>query len=274
DEVGTTHDKIVIENSNQGLKREYEGVLLQGHFQIGHFTVGGNYTWSRLWGNVESETAGQGSVAILNPAAYYPEYSAFANNAPMGYLNGDERNHANVWLAFDVPTSFGRFNASLLQTYHSGRRYSAQTTLDLRSAVKNPGYLTPPTLSTRYFFSPRGGLQVDDITSTGLALNWARRFGHFEGFIESDILNLFNEDGIESASNLNTTVNVSRTDRNLAVFNPRTTVPKECPQGVKTTDASCRGIANYQLSSTFGQPISKDAYQQPRTFRISLGVRF
>ena len=273
DEVGNTLDKVIIENSNDNLKREYNGVSLQGHYAYKRFTAGGNYTWSRLWGNVESENAGSGAIAIPNPGAYYPEYVGYANYSPMGYLSADERNRANVWIGYDMPTQIGRFNVSLLQVYHSGRRYSAVANADLRTIIKNPGYLNPTGL-TRYYYSKRGGLQVDDIASTGVALNWARGFGRFEGFIETDILNVFDNDGIENPAALGQVVTTGRTDRNLAAFNPFTATPKECPQGVKTTDVSCKGIANYQLSATFGKPVSKDAYQAPRTFRISLGLRF
>ena len=31
---------------------------------------------------------------------------------------------------------------------------------------------------------------------------------------------------------------------------------------------------NYRLSSTFGAPTNKDAYQTPRTYRLGVGVRF
>ena len=38
-------------------------------------------------------------------------------------------------------------------------------------------------------------------------------------------------------------------------------------------DQPVEGV-NWQKGPLFGQPTSKDAYQLPRTYRVSLGVRF
>ena len=46
----------------------------------------------------------------------------------------------------------------------------------------------------------------------------------------------------------------------VLAFNPFTTTPA---QGV-----------NWDLGPTFGEPSSRFAYQTPRTFRMSFGVRF
>ncbi|HYI10352.1 MAG TPA: carboxypeptidase regulatory-like domain-containing protein [Thermoanaerobaculia bacterium] len=271
DPLGTAADRVIIENSDDGLRREYDGITLQGTWRRGGFTTGGNYTLSRLRGNVEQETAGAGTTAIQSPVAYYPEYTGFANFAPMGYLSGDERHRGNLWAAYQWNTRLGAFAASLLQTYHSGRRYQVRSTVDVRPYVTNPGYLAPLTLP-QYFFTPRGGLQLDDISSTSLGLNYSRVLGVVETFLEADIVNVFNAQGVEVGVGQN--VRTSRTDRNLAPFNPYTTTPVECPRGTPTSSAECRGKTHFQLQPNFGQPTSKDSYQQPRTYRVSVGVRF
>jgi hypothetical protein len=95
-----------------------------------------------------------------------------------------------------------------------------------------------------------------------------------EVFAQADVLNIFNRNAIDNAGIFNLTVTTAARDRNLAVFNPRTTTPVECPSNVKTSDAKCKGIANYQLSTAFGTPGSKDVYQAPRSYDFSIGVRF
>ncbi len=71
-----------------------------------------------------------------------------------------------------------------------------------------------------------------------------------------------------------TTIRTSRTGgAGLKAFNPFTDTPIECPQG--NTAAQCTSMnANWQKGPLFGQGLSKDAYQTPRTYRISAGVRF
>lgn len=270
DSAGNVSDTVVIENDDEGLRREYDGLSLQGQWRRGEAVLGGNYTLSRLRGNVEQETAGTGTVAVRSPETYYPEYTGFADFAPMGYLSGDERHRGNLWAAYTLHSSIGRFTGSLLQSYHSGRRYQARTTIDVRPYVTNPGYVRPPLVD--YYFTPRGGLQLDDISTTNLAVNYARVIGRVEAFVETDLLNVFNEQGVEVSANV--AVRTSRTDRNLAPFNPFTATPVECPRDVPSSSAQCRGIANYQLGAAFGEPASRESYQAPRTVRVSVGLRF
>ena len=59
----------------------------------------------------------------------------------------------------------------------------------------------------------------------------------------------------------------------LSPFNPFTDKPVECPQGATATVCSGMG-ANWQKAGTFGQGLSKDAFQTPRTYRAAVGVRF
>ena len=82
------------------------------------------------------------------------------------------------------------------------------------------------------------------------------------------------------AAGVGTTVYTSRNaGHGLTPFNPFTTTPIQCPTG--DTAAQCTALgANYQVSPTFGQPLTpttastQGAYQLPRTITISLGVRF
>jgi hypothetical protein len=270
---GFEFDRIVLENNDAGLHRKYDGASLQGSWRAGALQVGGNYTYSRLRGNVETEDAGSGAAAVQSPILYYPEYTAYPAFAEDGWLSADVRHRGNLWVAWQFPNRFADLEASVLQTYHSGRRYSASGQIDLRPFVTNPGYKLPPNFQN-YRFSERGRLQLDAISSTSIGINLSRRIAAVEAFLDTDIINVFNEHGVESTSGINTTVRTNRTDRNLATFNPFNQEPVECPRDVATTSAQCKGIANYQLNPLFGTPTRKEAYQLPRTFRFSLGIRF
>ena len=68
---------------------------------------------------------------------------------------------------------------------------------------------------------------------------------------------LFNRSGGE----INTTILTSVDDPDMyASFNPFTQKP-------------VKGV-NWDYGSKFGQAVNKDAYTLPRTFRMSLGLRF
>jgi outer membrane receptor for ferrienterochelin and colicin len=273
DPTGRTVDQGVIENSDDGLSRAYDAIQLQGSYRImDRLNIGGNYTWSELWGNVEGESA-TGATTLTN-YRNYPEYRGFDASNAEGFLGPDMRHRANLWLQFDVPTPIGELNLSVLERYHSALSYSAVGTIDVRQSsvlpngVVNPGYATPPTNVT-YFFTERGAFRVDDITSTDLAVNYSAPIGSVGLFIEADVLNLLGEQGIEDPDFVNQSVLTRRstsclqtgsTNRCLA-FNP---LAGEVPvEGV-----------HWQKVAAFGQPIRPEAYQDPRMFRVSFGVRF
>ena len=127
--------------------------------------------------------------------------------------------------------------------------------------MTNPGYAVPPA-TVAYFFTNRDAFRTDDITSTDLSLNYGFRFNSwgkdFEIFFQPEVLNVFNEDGV---INVNQTVQLLKADGTAATpFNPFTTEPVE-------------GV-NWRKGPQFGQAINEFGYQQPRTFRFSVGLRF
>jgi hypothetical protein len=275
DPDGDTVDQGVIENSRGGLSRDYQAVQLQASWRpMQRVNVGGNYTWSKLRGNVEGESSGGATVLTENPDR--PEYTGFAENNPVGYLLPDMRHRANIWVGYDIPTGFGDFNISLLERYHSALSYSARGTIDVRqgaapgrtpNGVVNPGYASVPS-NVGYTFGERGGFRVDDITSTDLGLNYALPFGRYRFFVETDIINIFNQQGIEDPDFVDKTVQThrqtnTRCDGNVrcAPFNPLA--------GEKPVEGK-----NWVKGPIFGEPIALEAYQTPRTYRFSLGMRF
>ena len=88
-------------------------------------------------------------------------------------------------------------------------------------------------------------------------------------FVEGDILNLFNQQGLEDPDFIDKTVLTSRqatclqtgTNTRCLPFNP---LAGEAPQ---------EGV-HWQKGPKFGQSTAADAYQRPRTYRVSLGLRF
>lgn len=277
DPNGTLFDQGVIENSSDGLSRNYRALQLQGSYRAGNaFTVGGNYTYSKLKGNLEGETTNATSITGIPDR---PEYTGFDENQRTGLLGPDMRHRGNVWLRYEMTTPVGRLNASLLQRYHSGLTYSALGTIDVRASsatgtgpvngVVNPGYTTVPS-SVNYYFGDRGDFQVESVKATDLGLNWyIPSLRGISPFIEVDIINVFNGQAIEDPDFIDKTVLTRRnatclqsgTSTRCAAFNPLA--------GEQPTEGT-----HWQKGANFGKPTSADAYQLPRTYRFSLGLRF
>jgi hypothetical protein len=270
DPDGDPFDQGVIENGDDNLSRDYRAIQLQGrHRLLERLSIGGNYTWSKLRGNVEGETQSSATSLDNDPFINQPEYRDFAQTNPVGDLGPDMRHRANIWMQYDLPTPAGDFNFTLLERFHSALSYSAVGTIDVRrgtstgpaNGVANPGYVTAPS-SVTYYFSDRGGFRLDDITSTDLGVNWyAPPLRGVRFFIEGDILNLFNEQGLEDPDFIDKTVLTRRQSTSLRPFNP---LAGEVPQ---------EGV-HWQKGPRFGQPTAVDAYQLPRTYRLSLGLKF
>ncbi|HUO86587.1 MAG TPA: TonB-dependent receptor, partial [Thermoanaerobaculia bacterium] len=249
---GNPADLGIIVNDDDALQREYTGVSVTGSFGFlnnNRLRIGGNATFADAEGNFDGETSGSGPVTsgILE----YPEYSDSRWNAPVGRLGVHQDYVGRVWALFDVlRTDHHLLNVSLLQNFSSGEVYSATASIDTRSFVTNPGYESPPT-SVTYFFSDRGEFETDDITRTDLALNYSLNLGRFEVFVQPEVLNVFNEDGV---------VGVNQTVQALAPFNPFTTQPVE-------------GV-HWEKGANFGKPLTEGQLQPTRLWRFSVGLRF
>ncbi|MFL6248284.1 MAG: carboxypeptidase regulatory-like domain-containing protein [Thermoanaerobaculia bacterium] len=275
DPDGDLVDQGVIENSRGGLSRDYQAVQLQGSWRpMQRVTVGGNYTWSKLRGNVEGESSGGATTLAGNPDK--PEYTGFEENNPVGYLLPDMRHRGNLWVGYDLPTGFGDFNFSLLERYHSALSYSARGTIDVRqgnapartpNGVVNPGYVSAPS-NVGYTFGERGGYRVDDISSTDLAINYALPFSRYRFFVETDIINIFNNQGVEDPDFVDQTVQTHRQTTTRCDGNTRCQ-PFNPLAGEKPVEGK-----NWSKGANFGKTTAVEAYQSPRTYRFSLGVRF
>jgi len=268
DEFGTTFDQAIVQNDSDLYDREYTAVQTQFNYRLlPRLNVGGTYTWSRLVGNVVGEDTGSGP--LVGVATERPEYRQESWNYPTGYLPGDVRNRLKVWASYDQPTPIGNFNVSLLQNFDSGNRTSVDGSID-PSPFKDEGYVSEPT-DISYFFGGRGTLKTDNVFRTDLAVNYSLNLVRgIQLFIQPEVINLFNEQAVVS---FDEEVLTSSDVDYLAPFNPFTTQPIECPQGAAESTCESMG-AHWQKGPNFGKPDSESDYQQPRTFRFSVGLRF
>jgi hypothetical protein len=287
-EFGQRFDVALIENS-QYFDRKYTALQTQFRFRItSRLQGGGNYTYSRLTGNhvgesvVNGPTTGQarGHVNPLFEDSFeeFPEYRQESWNNPSGTLPGDQPHRARLWIGYDIVTALGTVNITALQHYESGLPYEAIGNIDPTPYVTNPGYVNP-SANRNYFFTAPGSFRTDDISRTDLALNYSlRKWKTTEVFLQPELLNVFNQagtvlgrgdaNGVGATLGIDTAVNTVKTQTGFLPFNPFSATPV---QGARNIAAPS---AHYDLSPTFGQPTSKSGYQLPRTFRVSVGVRF
>jgi outer membrane receptor protein involved in Fe transport len=263
-EITQEFDKGYVVNEDKLLSRKYDGLHMQFDYRwTDKFNLGGNYTLSRTHGNWDGENSGSGP--ITSGVLTYPEYLDVKWFAPEGDLLTDQRHKVRLWGVWTVlSTKHHSLTASVMENVNTGTPYGALiTNVRVGPYVQNPGYLTPPTTNT-YYFTARDAYRTDTITSTGISLNYSFKMQMgttaLEVFLIPEMLNVFNEQGVW---NPDTTV------RRLSTFNPFTSTPRECPQG----QTNCTGY-NWQKGPNFGKPVAKEDYQQPRTFRLSVGVRF
>ncbi len=274
----------MVENTN-ALTRKYLAAQFQYsyRFPFNVFT-GGGYTWSRLTGNFEGENLGSGPITA---SFDFPEFISYPQFRPTGYLSADQRHRARAWVGYDFAASFGNISVTALERFDSGRPYGTVSTIATvlnpntnppTYYVPNPGYAVPPGNST-YYFTSRHAFRTDNITETDLALSLnVKVFKYVELFVRPELLNVFNEKGFTGGrigTDSNTSVFTADNQASYAPFNPYTTTPVPCPQRSTTNSNRCAVPgSNYQLGPSFGQAVAAAAYQLPRTFRFSVGIRF
>jgi hypothetical protein len=252
-------DLTLVGNFGEGvLERDYKGLNLQARYRVtDKLSLQGNYTWSELEGNIVGETGGSGPVTTS--PNNYPEYVLNSWAYPVGALPSDRTHKVRFWAIYDlIESDHHSLSVSLLQNYDSGTPYSLTDLVDVGSYVTNPGYETPPTTNT-YFFSDRGEFNFDDITRTDLSLNYAFLWNtlgrQVEVYLQPEVVNVLDEDNL-----INFDTTVEGPQDGMAPFNPFTETPVE-------------GV-NWRRGDDFGQPTDEDDFQQPRTFRFSVGFRF
>jgi outer membrane receptor for ferrienterochelin and colicin len=261
--LGQRFDLIVTENS-EVLERQYWGVNFSGSWRpTSQLTVGGGYTLSRTWGNLDGETSNSGPVT--GTPNQYPEYREGRWNYPVGDLSNDQRHKARILATYTMPLShFGDLTLGAIQAINSGTPYNAAANIRIVPYVPTGlPYVSAPA-QIGYFFTPRDAYRAETASSTDISANFThtvRGASSLQLFLKMDVLNVFDQSAIINPFFLNQGVltNVSTPSR-YAAFNPFTETPV---QGT-----------HWDLGPTFGQATSRFAYQIPRTFRMSFGVRF
>ena len=264
DPAGNVYDRMIIENDNTYTNRKYWGLLLQGHYRFGtRLEVGGNYTYSKLYGTDCVLDFNHGCNMV-----YYPEYNDPTWWVPSGYLASDIRHKLNLYASWDaVGTRAFAWNLSLLQRYLSGTPYGAWGEINIEPYVTNPGYVRPPS-STLYPFTAVDAYRTDGASSTDLATTFTFRLGRVELYLNPSVTNLFNNQAVIGPS---TWVFTADSKPYLNWFNPFTETPRECPQG---TACNPDDGYNWQKGPNFGKPGWTRAYQTPRTYAVNVGLKF
>jgi outer membrane receptor for ferrienterochelin and colicin len=261
--TGAVLDQAVYINDDSVYNRKYDALMGRLDYRLGsHWSLGANYTLSRTYGNLDGETFDSGPI----PGSFfeYQEYKEADWNVPNGLLGIDQTHKLRAWVVWEaIATNRHNLSVSLLQNFLSGTPYSAIGRVDTIEYVGDPadlGYANSPG-APLYYFSDRGEYRTDDITRTDLALNYSFFIdlfgGQLELFVQPEVTNLFNEHAVVTP---NSTIYTARNDSSLATFNPFTETPVE-------------GV-NWRKGDSFGEAQSENDFQEPRTFRISVGLRF
>ena len=274
---GAKYDFHAIENTNDA-KRQYYG--LHTSFEARptkSFNFGGSWTWSHLYGNFVGETSGSGPVRYNGNQ--YPEYIQTAWNTPTGDLGADQRHRLRLFGTYDLPTPqfLGLFNVGAIFSVDTGTPYGAAGTIISTSYVTNPGYYQPPTAGVTYWFTPRDAFRTPTVTRLDLSLNWTMPLWKtVEIFVSPQVLNVFNSAAVTAVdTTVVTAASPGGSGNKFTAFNPFTTTPVQRPNGDQTVTT-----ANWDYGPNFGKPTSytsqilAGSYQLPRTFRVSMGIRF
>jgi hypothetical protein len=268
-------DVIVLENTND-VSRKYAGLTTSMTYRINGLTeVGGNYTLSHTYGNVDGENTNTGPIPT--DIYTYPEYKQQSWSTPTGDLMVDQRHRMRFWATYGLKQVEG-LSVSMLQEASSGVPYGAVGLVDARPYVTNPGYVTPQGGSSEaYYYTNRDAFHTEATYRTDVAVNYSRHLKAVkrqpELFAQAQVLNVFNGFqlcgcGADVFSNGGGVV-ITRIDQSVLSaansgayqkFNPFTTTPV---QGV-----------NWNYGPNFGKALSRLAYTTPRTFRLTFGIRF
>lgn len=283
DPFGQKSDVRFLVNDDQ-TKRSYRAIQSSASWRpSSHSSLGLTYTYSRLRGNDEGESAGSATVPNNPLTLFYPQYLGYAARLPEGVLPEDTPNRVRLWGTYDFLVGrAGTITVSGLQTYESGAPYSALGTIDAsgRTAgtsfaglITNPGYtLSQLGTSHNYYFSKRGEFRAAALNRTDGSATWEVPVSRVSFRVQATVTNLFNKHAI---TNPDTTVFTRRTSssRGLSPFNPFTATPIECAPEASAAECTAKG-ANYQKALTFGGATGVGSYQTPRTYTFATGVRF
>ena len=123
--------------------------------------------------------------------------------------------------------------------------------------------LSHPTFLDYVPIFPRDAYLTDNVHRTDLALNFSFFIGKsVEIFLQPEVLNVFNESAV--------------IDRNEVINTRRYGCSSSVCQYFDPFDASYTPVEglDYEFGDNFGEPDNDGDYQLPRTYRVSVGIRF
>ncbi|HYU30871.1 MAG TPA: TonB-dependent receptor [Thermoanaerobaculia bacterium] len=262
-------DLRLIANDDRHYERTYDGLQTAFGYRLGdRFDLGGSWTLSKTQGNLDAENGPAGPT--VGTLGNYPEYQQARWAAPKGDLLLDQRHRVSLFGVYRVlEHNHHGLSVSLLESFGSGHPYGAVGTVRSAAFVTNPGYLTPP-FNVPYFYTARDAFHTPNVYHTDLAVNYELRLGQLDLFLKPEVINVFNHQRVDTTDARFLDTSISTFDTNGACggsptgrclpFNPFTTAPVE-------------GV-NWQKGQNFGKGVSPLAFQQPRTFRFAVGLRF
>ncbi|PIE91283.1 MAG: hypothetical protein CR997_01710 [Acidobacteria bacterium] len=266
--TGDFTDMRIMDNSDGEYTREYDSVQTQFQFNWDDkWNAGMNYTWSQLTGNIVGETRGSGSISSSSNTTYV-EIKDYENYNPPRYLSGDMRHKVDMWVGYDLGTSFGDFNFSALYKFQSApvsEGYYLTWSISRNGpswedfGLVDPaslGYLKPPD-SVSYFVKDRDRFTANDFSRIDLAINYSLQIKRVEFFIEFEVFNLFNQ-SVYLGSQPNVSVDTSTVNPN-EWFNVYTEEPIEGVHYIISND-------NVQRPPT--------GFQTPRWYQFDVGFKF
>jgi len=260
---GELLDVSTYTNDDSVHKRKYDAIMGRFDYRIGsRWNIGANYTWSKAEGTFDGEEDFMGPVP--GSIFEYREYKEASWYMPNGLLSLDQTHKFRAWVVWDaIATNHHNLSLSLLQSFLSGTPYGANALVDTVPYVGDPadlGYVGS-VKPQRYYFTDRDAFRTESVTRTDIALNYSFFIniggGQLELFLQPEVINVFNEHAVVDP---NTISLAARNDSSLETFNPFTETPVEG--------------THWRRSDAWGTAESEGAYQQPRTFRLSLGLRF
>ena len=260
---GRLLDVRIIENTDDA-ERRYAALNAAFSWRLGaHLDVNAAYTLSRLWGNYDLENEAAGPAPVT--PALYPEYREERWNYPTGDLIGDQRHKARVWSTWRAPLDgrLGGLTVGALFSVDSSTPYGAVGVIDPSPYRAGLGYATPLT-EAQYFFTARDAFRASASTRTDLAVTYDYRIGGRRPvtvFVKGEVLNLF--DGAK-------VVNPFFVDQSVLTA---TNSPARFARFDPFTEAPVQGV-HWDFGPNFGKPLSRFAFQPPRTIRAAVGVRF
>lgn len=189
------------------LTRDYKSFEVEFAFRLNAmWTFGGNYTYAILRGNGEGSEGNNppvvGDIISDYESVHVNRGRDFSYYAPDGYLTGDVRNRARIFLSYgNRPTNATGFYGSMLLNYTGGAAYSLTRTNLFEARVDRNPTNDPAlvSLANQYpnsytrFFGPRGLGRFND------TFNFDLKFGvdvpvfwRLRWFGEVTVFNVFN----------------------------------------------------------------------------------